>query len=512
MKGALMDVNPQRRTVITVSIMMASIMQVLDTTIANVALPHIQGSLSATQDQIAWVLTSYIVASAIMTPLTGWLAGRVGRKRVLLVSIAGFTLSSMLCGLAQSLPQLVLARLLQGACGAAIVPMAQAVMLDINAPARQIRAMSIWSMAITIGPIAGPALGGWLTESYNWRWVFYINVPFGVLSFMGILGAMDETKIKRSQFDFFGFAALSLAVGALQITLDRGQLMDWFNSTEICIEAVVAVLALYLFIVHMLTTRNTPFLEPTLFKDRNCMAGCIFIFIVGLILYATLALLPPLLQGLMGYPVITTGLVTAPRGFGSLAAMLLLGRFAHRLDMRGVICIGFGFAALSAWQMTRFNLQMDASTVMWSGIAQGIGSGLISVPLAGAAFATLSPTLRNEGAALYSLFRNLGSSVGISVVEALLTRNTEIVHATLVGHLTPYSALIREQLPQGIANARQLAVLNAQVTQQAAMVAYDDNFKLMMWLALAAIPAVLLMRRATPDSTQLVGVESSVVE
>jgi DHA2 family multidrug resistance protein len=367
-------------------------------------------------------------------------------------------------------------------------------------------------MAITIGPIAGPALGGWLTENYNWRWVFYINVPFGVLSFMGILAAMDETKIKRSPFDFFGFAALSLAVGALQITLDRGQLKDWFNSTEICIEAVVAVSALYLFIVHMLTTRNTRFLEPALFKDQNCVAGCFFIFTVGLILYATLALLPPLLQGLMGYPVITTGLVTAPRGFGSLAAMLLIGRVAHRLDMRWIICIGFGFAALSAWQMTHFNLQMDAGTVMWSGIAQGIGSGLVSVPLAGAAFATLSPTLRNEGAALYSLFRNLGSSVGISVVEALLTRNTEIVHATLVGHLTPYSALVRAQMPQGIADLRQLAALNAQVTQQAAMVAYDDDFKLMMWLALAAIPAVLLLRRATPNSKRLVGVDSTLAE
>jgi len=498
--SALLDVSAQRRTVITVSIMMASIMQVLDTTIANVALPHIQGSLSTTQDQIAWVLTSYIVASAIMTPLAGWLAGRVGRKRVLLVSIAGFTLSSMLCGLAQSLPELVFARLLQGACGAAVVPMGQAVMLDINPPERQMRAMSIWSMAITIGPIAGPALGGWLTENYNWRWVFYINVPFGVLSFMGILGAMDETKIKRSQFDFLGFAALSLAVGALQITLDRGQLKDWFNSTEICIEAAVTVSALYLFIVHMLTTRKTRFLEPALFKDRNCMAGCVFVFTVGLILYSTLALLPPLLQGLMGYPVITTGLVTAPRGFGSLAAMLLIGRIAHRIDMRLIIGIGFGFAALSAWQMTRFNLQMDAGTVMWSGIAQGIGSGLVSVPLAGVAFATLSPSLRNEGAALFSLFRNLGSSVGISVVEALLTRNTEIVHASLVGHLTPYSAIVREQVPQGIANMRQLAVLNAQVTQQAAMVAYDDNFKLMMWLALAAIPAVLLLRRAMPSS------------
>ena len=486
-----------QRRMITASIMLASIMQVLDTTIANVALPHIQGALSATQDQIAWVLTSYIVASAIMTPLTGWLAGRVGRKRVLLASIAGFTISSMLCGLAQTLPQLVIGRLLQGACGASIIPMGQAVTLDINPPERHMRAMAIWSMTITLGPIAGPAFGGWLTESYNWRWVFYINVPFGVLSFLGILGAMRETKIKRSMFDFFGFAALSLAVGALQLTLDRGQLKDWFNSTEICIEASVAALALYLFCVHMLTTTKTPFLEPGLFKDRNCMAGCVFIFIVGLIVYATLALLPPMLQGLMGYPVITTGIVTAPRGVGSLVSMVLIGPIAHRVDMRWVICVGFAIAAFSAWQMTHFDLQMGADAVMWSGLAQGLGSGLVTVPLAGAAFATLSPHLRNEGAAFYSLFRNLGSSVGISVVEALLTRNTQIVHASLVGHLNPYNTVVREHLPQTIMSLRQLTALDAEVTRQAAMVAYDDNFKLMMWLAILAIPAVLLLRPAT---------------
>jgi DHA2 family multidrug resistance protein len=492
------DAAPRRMT-ITVSIMLASLMQVLDTTIANVALPHIQGAISATQDQIAWVLTSYIVASAVMTPLSGWLAGRVGRKRVLLASVAGFTISSMLCGLAQTLPQLIVGRLLQGVCGASIIPMGQAVVLDINPPERHMRAMAIWSMTITVGPIAGPALGGLLTESYNWRWVFYINVPFGVIAFIGLATAMKETKIKRSTFDFFGFAALSLAIGALQLALDRGQLKDWFNSTEICIEAIVAALGLYLFCMHMLTTTRTPFLEPSLFKDRNCIAGCIFIFIVGLIVYATLALLPPMLQGLMGYPVITTGIVTAPRGVGSFVSMLLIGRIAHRIDMRWVIGAGFAIAAFSAWQMTKFNLQMDADTVMWSGLAQGIGSGFVTVPLAGAAFATLSPALRNEGAALYSLFRNIGSSVGISIVEALLTRNTQIMHASLAEHLNPYNSVIREQMSHAVSNVRQLAVLNAEITQQAAMVAYDDNFKLMMWLAIAAIPAVLLLRPPRPS-------------
>jgi len=504
--ASTIEIDRPRRIFVTVSIMMASIMQVLDTTIANVALPHIQGSLSATQDQIAWVLTSYIVASAIMTPLGGWMAGRVGRKRIFLFSIAGFTVASMLCGLAQSLPQMVLARVLQGVCGAAVVPMAQAVMLDINPPEQQARAMSIWAMGVTVGPIVGPALGGWLTDNYNWRWVFYINVPFGILAFLGTLSFMPETPLRRSPFDFFGFATLSLAVGALQITLDRGQLKDWFNSTEICIEALVAAAALYLFLVHMVTTHKTRFLDPALFKDQNCVAGCLFIFTVGLILYATLALLPPLLQGLMNYPVVTTGLVTAPRGFGSLLSMLIIGRIAHRIDIRWVISCGFAIAAFSAWQMTGFDLQMDESTVMWSGIAQGVGSGMVSVPLAGAAFATLRPTLRNEAASLFNLCRNLGSSVGISIVETLLVRNTQTAHATLAEHVTPFNSLVHAPM-QGGAPATRLALLNAQVTQQAAMIAYDDNFKLMMWLSLAAIPLVLLLRKSGSRITEQVDVE-----
>jgi MFS transporter, DHA2 family, multidrug resistance protein len=398
--------------------------------------------------------------------------------------------------------------LLQGACGAALVPLSQAVLLDINPPERHARAMSIWVMGITIGPIVGPALGGWLTDNYNWRWVFYINVPFGILAFLGTLSFMPMSAVKRSPFDFFGFATLSLAVGALQIALDRGQLNDWFSSTEICIEAAVSAAALYLFLVHMLTTRKTRFLEPALFKDRNFMAGSVFIFTIGMVLFATLALLPPLLQELLNYPVVTTGLVTAPRGMGTLLAMLIVGRIANKVDPRWIIGFGFAFAALSAWQMTQFDLQMDMAMIIWSGIAQGFGTGMVYVPLAGAAFATLSPALRNEGAALFSLSRNLGSSIGISLVETMLTRNTQIAHASLATHVTPFSAIVRAQMPGGAPGARSLSELNMRVTEQAAMIAYNDNFKMMMWLCLASIPLVLLLRRA--GSTRAAGPAEAV--
>ena len=501
-------IEGRHRLLLTVFLMTASIMQVLDNTIANVALPRVQGALSATQDQMAWVLTSYIVAAAIMTPMAGWLAGRFGRKRIILISIAGFTVASMLCGIAQSLPQMVLARLLQGACGAALVPMSQAVMLDIYPREQLAKAMSIWVTGVTIGPIMGPALGGWLTDNYNWRWVFYINVPFGIIAFLGVLTSLPKSTGKKSPFDFFGFATLSLAVGALQITLDRGQLKDWFNSPEICIEAALSAASFYLFIVHMITTRKTRFVDPSLFKDRNFVAGLVFIFNVGLLLFATLALLPPLLQDLMNYPVVTTGLVTAPRGVGTLLAMLVISRLSKVIDVRMMIGFGFALSAFSAWQMSGFNLQMDMYTVVWSGIAQGCGTGLVFVPLAGVAFATLKSSLRNEGAAMFSLSRNLGSSIGISIVETLLTRNTQKAHASLAQHVTPFSPLIHAQFPGGAPTLQRLSALNAQVTEQAAMIAYNDNFKLMFWLSLAAIPLLLLLRKSgAPRSDEAVVVE-----
>ena len=484
-----------RRTLITASVMLASFMSALDTTIANVALPRIQGSVSATQDQITWVLTSYIVAAAIMTPLSGWLAGQIGRKKVFLYSVAGFTVASMLCGAAQSLPQIVLARLIQGLCGAALIPLSQAVLLDINPPARHARAMAVWVMGATLGPIVGPALGGWLTEDYNWRWVFYINVPFGILAFLGIMTFLPEGVIRKSRFDFFGFAALSVAIASLQVMLDRGQLKDWFSSTEIWIEAIVSAVAFYWFVIHMLTTTERRFVSPALFKDRNFITGNVVIFVVGAVLYATLALLPPLLQDLLNYPVVTTGLVTAPRGAGTLAAMFIVGRLMGKVDVRLIIATGFGLSALSSWQMTGFDVQMDSTMVVWSGILQGLGTGFVYVPLAAATFATLIPTLRDEGTALFSLTRNLGSSIGISVVNTLLTRNTQIMHATLGEHVNRYSPVLRAQMPDGAPSLRTMAGLNATVTEQAAMIAYNNDFKLMLLLSLAAIPLVFLLRK-----------------
>jgi len=501
------EIDGSRRTLITVSVMLASVIQTLDNTIANVALPRIQGSLSATQDQMAWVLTSYIVAAAIMTPLSGWLAGQIGRKKVFLFSVAGFTVASMLCGLAHSLSQIVMARLLQGLCGAALVPLSQAVLLDINPPARHARAMSVWVMGVTLGPIIGPALGGWLTDNYNWRWVFYINVPVGILAFLGIATFLPKAAIRKSRFDFFGFTCLSVAIAALQLFFDRGQLKDWFGSTEIWIEASVALVALYLFIIHMLTTREHPFVSPALFKDRNFVTGNVFMFVIGAILFANLALLPPLLQGLFNYPVVTTGLVTAPRGMGTIISMLIVGRLIGKVDTRFIIGAGFVVTTTSLWQMTGFDLQMDYTKVVWSGVLQGIGVGLIYVPLAAAAFATLPPALRNEGTAMFSLIRNIGSSIGISVVNILLTRNSQIMHAVLGEHVNPYNPVLRAQLPAGAPSLRMLAGLNATVTEQAAMIAYNNDFKLMMLLSMAAMPLVLLMRKGGGGKVEPVHVE-----
>jgi MFS transporter, DHA2 family, multidrug resistance protein len=498
--AATSTAKPPHRVFITITVMLASIMQALDNTIANVALPRIQGSLSASQDQMTWVLTSYIVAAAIATPLSGWLAGQVGRRRIFLISIIGFTVASALCGLAQSLPEIVIARTLQGAFGAALVPMSQAVLLDINPPEKHARAMAIWVMAVTVGPILGPALGGWLTENYNWRWVFYINVPFGILSIVGTLSFLSETPLRKSRFDFFGFTTLSLAIGALQMMLDRGQLKDWFSSTEICVTAAISALALYLFVVHMLTTKEAPFVSPTLFKDRNFLTGSVFIFIVGVVMFATLALLPPLLQDLLNYPVVLTGMVTAPRGLGTLGAMFIVQWMMRRkFDVRLIIATGFAITALSLWQMTGFYLQMNQSVVAWSGLLQGLGSGMVYVPLAAVTFATLPTAFRNEGTAMFSLVRNVGSSIGISAVTTLLTRNTQILHARLAENITPYFNPLH---PGFSSTAQGAAMVNHTVTNQAAMIAYNNDFQIMMILTLCAIPLVALLRAAKQQALE----------
>jgi MFS transporter, DHA2 family, multidrug resistance protein len=488
------------RSAITASVMLATFMQGVDTTITNVALPHMQGSLSASQDQIAWVVTSYIVAAAIMTPLTGWLAGRFGIKWVFLISVAGFTVASALCGAATSLFQLVLYRLLQGVCGAALVPLSQAVLFQINPPERYAKAMAVWGMGVILGPIIGPALGGWLTDSYNWRWVFYINLPFGVLAAVGISVFIRESRRgHREAFDFFGFATLSLAIGALQMFLDRGELKDWFGSGEIWMEATIAALGLYLFVVHTATAGVRSFLNRDLLKDGNCMIGTLIMCVLGVPLYGTMTLLPLMLQSLMNYPVVTTGLVIAPRGVGTMAAMFLVARLADRIDTRLLILTGLFVTVVAMWQMTGFSLQMDMGPIIVSGVLQGFGLGFVFTPLSTVTFSTLPRQILTQGTAIFSLMRNVGGSIGISGVVALLTENTQVVHSRLVENLRPDNPLAQSQaLGQGFSLTipHGIAALNAEATRQAAMVAYLDDYKLMMLIVIAASPLLLLLRRS----------------
>jgi len=484
---------------ITCSIMLATIMQALDTTIANVALPHMQGSLSATQDQVAWVLTSYIVAAAIMTPPTGFLAAKLGRKRLFVWSVVGFTIASMLCGIAGTLEQMVLFRLLQGVFGAALVPLSQSVLLDTYPKEKHGAAMAMWGVGVMVGPILGPTLGGYLTEYYNWRWVFFINLPFGILALMGILAFVPETEKSNKPIDFFGFALLSLAIGALQMMLDRGELLDWFSSNEIIVETVLAGLAFYMFIVHMLT-HDHPFITPALFKDRNLVTGLCFIFLVGIVLLATMALLPPFLQNLKGYPVITVGFVLAPRGIGTMIAMMLVGRMVGKVDTRLLILSGLLMTAYSLYQMVGFNLDTSQYDIVESGIIQGLGLGFIFVPLSTITFSTLEPKFRTEAAGLFSLLRNIGSSIGISVVTALLSESTQVNHADIAQHVSPYKFMMQDGfLPQAwsLDTARGLAALNGEVTRQAATIAYLNDFQFMMWVTIAAVPLLIFLRRPT---------------
>ena len=486
------------RGMITLSIMLANIMQGIDNTILNVALPHVQGSLSASQDQIAWALTSYIVCAAVMMPLTGWLAGRFGIKYIFLVSVIGFTIASALCGLASSLFELVIFRALQGVAGAGLIPLAQATLLRINPPERHGNAMAIFGMGTIFGPIMGPMLGGWFTEYYSWRWVFYITLPIGLLCTIGVMVFMRQDRnVHREPFDFVGFFSLSLAVGTLQLLLDRGELKDWFNSTEIWIEAIVAGLGLYLFIVHTVTTTGPSFLNRELLKSGNFIAGTLMMFSVGLIMTGCLALLPSMLQQLMNYPVFTTGLVTSPRGFGVMIAMFVVGRLINRVDNRLLILIGFLLTALSMWQMTAFSLHMGEGPIIMSGFLQGFGLGCTFVPLNIMALSTLPRHILTQGTALRSLMRNLGGSIGISVLISTLTENTQIVHSRLVEQLRPDNPLAQAPFlgaPFSLSTPGGMAALNVEVTRQAAMVAYINDFKLMMLVALLSLPLLLLLR------------------
>ncbi len=487
------------RSAITACIILAVIMQALDTTIANVALPYMQGSVSASADQINWVLTSYIVAAAIMTPPSGFLANRFGRKRVLMVAIAGFVVASVLCGIAQSLLEIVAFRLLQGFFGAALVPIAQSILLDIYTPEERGSAMALFGVSVMVGPVLGPVIGGYLTDQFSWRWVFYINVPIGALAFAGISIFMKETKISAAaRIDWLGFGSLSVAIAAMQVFLDRGAQLDWFSSFEILIEATVCVSAFYIFLVHTFTAKDS-FVNPKLFLDRNFSVGMLFIFIVGVTYLASMSLLTPYLQTLMGYPVVTAGLVMGPRGLGTMACMFFVGRLIGKVDTRLLLVVGLLLTAWAMYDMTGWTPNVSQWTIAVTGFIQGAGLGFLFVPLTTVTFATLGPEQRADGTGLFNLSRNVGSSVGISVVSYLLIRNQQINHATIASHVTAVNRAFDNSIVLHAWNpwtASGRAALDQVIQMQGSIISYIDDFKLMMILSLAAMPLVLLLRSA----------------
>jgi len=487
------------RIPITGALMLATLMNTLDSTIANVALPHMQGSVSASADQIVWVLTSYIIATAIMTPLSGWLSQKIGRKTMFLASIAGFTAASVLCGIATSLPELVVFRLIQGVAGASLIPLSQTVMLDIY-PQRLIpRVMSIWSAAVILGPIVGPTLGGWLTEDFSWRACFYINVPIGILAFLGIWTFMDRDEGGRERpFDFLGFGALVLFVGGFQLMVDRGPTQDWFDSKEVWIEAAICAVGLWVFIVQTVTAAH-PFFHRDLAKDGNFVGTTLFGMFVGVLLFSTSALLPSMMQNLLGYSALQSGIASMTRGIGSLIAFLAVPMLVARFGPRSVLLVGIMLSSIALWRMGQFDLSMTPGPIEWAGFIQGLGTGLLFAPLNTLAYAKLAPVHRTEGTIVATMARSLGSSAGISLLEAMLIRDAAVSHSRLAEHVTVTDPVLRWAMPRmfDLQSVPGLAALNGEVTRQGTMISYDALFSGMAIGCLLLAPSLLLLKPPT---------------
>jgi DHA2 family multidrug resistance protein len=474
------------------------LMQALDTTIVNVALPYMEGSLSASSDQITWVLTSYIIAAAIMTAPVGWLAARFGKKNLIILCIGGFTVASMLCGASQTLTQMVAFRLIQGMFGAALGPLSQAIMLDMYPPQKRGNVMAIWGMGVMLGPILGPTVGGVLTDAYNWRWVFYINVPFGIAACAALwIFFKDTARDSTLRFDWFGFGALSVGLGALQLLLDRGTTKDWFSSSEIIIEAIVAGVALYLFVVHMFTAKK-PFIPREIFKDRNFIGGLVLMLVMGLVLLASSALLSPYLQNLAGRTVTQTGFLMVPRGLGVMFAMMFAGRLTMKMDPRILMTVGAGFLVWSMWAMTDWTPSVSVMSISTVTFVQGLGMGLVFVPMNLVAFATLAPHMRTDGAGLTNLMRNIGSALGVSITTTVLTISMQTIHSQLAQNASPFnralgvnseSLFFSPQIPFGLSG------FNGLIQYRSAVQAYANDFLFMFYVSLPVFVVIWMMKR-----------------
>ncbi len=494
--------DPARRLLITIPSMLASTMVAVDITIANVALPHMSSSLSASADQVVWVLTSYLIASAIATPLSGWLASRYGRKWVMVASVAGFTLASALCGAANSLTMILLARALQGACGAALIPLSQAILLDINPPDQHGKAMAIFALGSMAGPIIGPTLGGWLTDTLSWRWVFFINIPFGVLACIAMMAFLTgKRRGEPTRFDMFGFLALSAALGAFQLMMDRGEQLDWFDSTEIWIYAAVVGLGLYTTLVHMFTAKNT-FVRPELFRDRNFAIGSIFSVLLGIVAFAMIPLIVVMMQSILGYTALHTGLIGLPRAVGTVVALMLLPRVIDKIDARLILFTGMAILSVGMLMYTRIDLYVDERVLLWAGFVQGLGGGLIFLPLSVIVFATLPQDLRNEGAAMFALTRNIGNAIGISLLQRELIHYTAASRSHLTEGLRPDNPILQMNRPGlDLESAPTAISLTQEVARQAAMVGNVEVYQVVFLLSVAMIPLILFLRVAKRRST-----------
>ena len=489
------------RLLVTLAVMSATLIQVLDTTIVNVALPHMAGELGATTDQVSWVLTSYLVSSAIVMPLTGYFADTVGRKRFLVACIAGFVAASALCGIAQSLFQIVLFRLLQGVFGAALVPLSQAIMSDAYPPEERGKAMAIWGLGVMVGPVLGPTLGGWLTEVASWRWTFYINVPVGALSLFLATTYIPETVKRERRMDWTGLALLGAGIAGLQYLLDRGTSQDWFAANDIRLAALMALAGIGGFGWHSLRLGPRALFDLRIFRDRNFAIACAAMAALGLGLFGGLVLQPILLEGLLGYPIVTTGLVMAPRGIATAVAMLVVGRLVARTDPRLLVGTGMLVSAAGSFAMTRYSLDVNTFWIVWPALLQGLGLGLIFVPLSTIAYATLPRQRMAEAAGIYSLVRTLGAAAGISVVTTLMTRQAQVIWNELGAHVNRYNPAFIEYLRSlhlSPTDPHALALVAAQIGRQAEMGAILDVFAVTAWSFLAMLPLVLLLRRKGP--------------
>jgi DHA2 family multidrug resistance protein len=487
--------SPATRALATGGLMLATLMVTIDMTIANVALPHMQGSLSASQEQMAWVLTSYMIATAIMTPMSGWLSMRIGRKQLFLLSTLSFMGASMLCGMANSLPEMVLFRFLQGLAGASMMPLSQSALLDLW-PKRTAQVMALWSGVVTAAPILGPTAGGYLTEYFSWRWVFYVNAPLGLLGFAGVYLALPRDPGGRERpFDVLGFTAIVLFSGGMQLLLDRGPSRDWFDSREICAYAVIAACSLYVFIMQTLTSEH-PFFPRDLFRDRNYISCVIFAVLISGVLFASTALMPIFMQNLMGYSAIQSGVATMPRGYGSIAAFAMAPSLIGRIGPRRTILIGWVVTLVALWKMGHFDLAMTEQPIQVTGFLLAFGSALMFNPMTVISFSTIAPLLRTEAAVMSGMLRNLGGSLGIAAAEAFAVRRSAAAHERLAEHIIPSDPLIRWSLPHVFDGAGPLSALNGEVTRQAAMIGYDAAFGSMFLISLAMLPLLVLMRPA----------------